>query len=147
MNDWVDKRRNRYETQLEYLDAISHRFMYVITALPPNLSAILYHVLCSYSEGIQPKAIARLMFKGQQSISGGLKCLHDAGLVSRRQGKTRRETIYFVADRDFLLVNAIRWDWRFPAFLKRNRDRMDADLADEFVLLVTGDTAANHAIG
>lgn len=133
LSEWVDARRNRYATQLEYVDTISHRYMYVMTALPRQLSAIMHRILCSYSSGIQPKEIARLMFKPQTSISSGLMLLRKAGLVIAKSGNNARERKYFVDDRDFLLVNAIRWDPRFPSFLKANRNRMAEDIVDAFI--------------
>ena len=59
--------------------------------------------------------------------------LKKAGLVSSR--KEGRNTYYFVDDRDFLLIYAIRWDGAFRKFLEKNRHRYREPIVSEFIAL------------
>lgn len=133
LKKWCMIRRTRFATQLQFVDAITGRYRDVMSTLPPGCASAMHYILLSYKDGIRPIELARLLGKSQNHVSSTLAMLRKHGLVSRRQGKNKREAIYYVCDLDFLRVAAIRWDDRFHAFLEANRDREDEDIVDEFI--------------
>ncbi len=130
MSEWKAQQRERYTTQLMYVDSIVPVYKPIMNALPPQKRKVMAIILGAY-KGITPTEIARRGFLDLNTVTSVVGCLHKAGMIDRR--RMGRNSIYWVRDRDFLLFYAMRADHAWSSFYEERRERCDEPLIDEFI--------------
>ncbi|GEM_PF-5727379 len=129
---FVKENQQRFaHSQLTLADALTTHAKAVVEALPSQQRKIFSCIANYYSVGVKTPEITRITRVPTLTLSAQLSRLVNAGLVERTQAGTYRITL-----KELLLVNAARWDARFPRWLAERRKKIrsdEGDVLDEFI--------------
>lgn len=133
------------DDQVTFIDTISPWFSTIMSGFTPLQAKILDVVLQHYHKGASGKEIARLSLTAINTTSSVLSRLAKADIVqTKKNEEDRRQTIYYVADINWLRVHALSQHIAFRNWLEG--EHITASKEDTIDRFITWCMEIHHGI-